>query len=143
MTSSTATGMRGAAGGRQPPAAKPAFQTTTLCYLLVASYYPMEVGFPHRAERYRPGDHRFRPGGVGIEHIWKEVWPGDDTPSSPGEVKPRFCPERQFSLRTGFMRPRQSVISHGPTLERVGWTVPTGPSPAEGCFFMAGGLVSG
>ena len=36
-------------------------------------------GFPHRAERYRPGDHRLRPRFIGVVQVWKGLWPGDGT----------------------------------------------------------------
>ena len=54
-----------------------------------------------------------------------------------------LIPEFESSMGRNFkfMRENRSYI-RGPTPAWMGWTV-NGPSPASGCFLMAGGVVSG
>ena len=43
----------------------------------------MGLGFPHRAERCRPGRTDFRPRVGGVVETWNDVWTGDGALSSP------------------------------------------------------------
>ena len=75
------------------------------------SNQPVGLGFPHRAERYRPGGSALLSPGCwscsDIEGFLIRGW----NLSSPGAAEPWCCREGQLSPRAGSMSPIQSATS--------------------------------